>query len=190
MRKRVGSGVPTAVCDSVSDVEGRRVQASGWCGKWLQMHAKVTERPCAVFDIDSTLIHGDKAIVSMCQLHEKCHQMGMVVFWITARSSEGREATMQQMVDGIKLTPPRHLFMHPVLTPLNNAADAAKQKRVARDRIRDRNYFIVLNAGDQHGDHTDDASPVPGRMHRGDVGVYVDEDGCAHIKLPTIRDVS
>lgn len=188
MRRRLNEGLAAAVCDDEGGVERRRERAAAWCVRWLSLHlAARTPRPCAVFDLDSTLLAGEAPIPSMCRLHEWCHRAGVTVFWVTARASTGKRVTMEQMVDGARLTAPRHIFMHPVDTPLRCAADAARQKERARRRIAERAYTLVLNVGDQAGDHTPDASHVPGRIRRDDVGVYVDADGCAHVKLPTVR---
>lgn len=191
MKASYGNGLPLAICHRHEQVETSRVKAAQWCEKWVRMHAVSTPRAAAIFDMDSTLLisEGDdvKAIQSICNLYTTCETLGITVFVITARAYSGKALAFSQLAK-CGLRKPRHMFLHPDETPLTCAKDAAVQKSISRERIKERQYTVILNAGDATGDHVEEAADMPSNIHRNDVAVYIDpRDGVAHLKLPTIR---
>lgn len=187
MHRCTGRGIPISI-GLQNSVEQNRQCAAAWGTDWLSLHAAATARPAVVFDIDSTLVVGDTPIPSMCQLYQRAAELGVAVFVITARSSKGKKDALDDL-SRLGLPAPRHLFTHPSHQPLECARDAALQKSIARSRIADKGYAVVLNVGDAVGDHVaNPADRLPGGdvIRKDDVAVYIHE-GVAHIKLPTVR---
>ena len=146
--------------------------------------------PCAVFDVDSTLLFGKGGkdtipIHQVCQLYVSLMQRGISVFIVTARAEEGRQYTIDQL-RSIGIDSCEHLYMHP--HPCTSHREAALQKKKAREKIEARGYTILLNAGDSWSDHfRKDELEVRRRTSAEEIFTYVDRDNVFHIKLPTRR---
>ena len=177
-------GHPLAFAQN-SDLEAQREEACAWAQDWVRWKCECYEKPCVVFDIDSTLLEKTAIIPSVVALYNACGELGVTRFIVTARSDAGRAYTMDELgKHGIP--PPRHLFMHPQRQPCTNSTEAGRAKRHARERIERKKYVIILNVGDAWHDHR-----MPGEeieLHRAvgntQTAVWVDaHTGCAHIKL-------
>jgi ribonucleotide monophosphatase NagD (HAD superfamily) len=185
MRRERGLGCPIAVCESDENVEAHRAAAARWGLRWARIARRAHARPAAVFDVDATLLDGDRAIPSICALHADVQREGIATFVVTARSDEGRAVTDAQL-SKIGVAHYAHMFMHPARSRCTSWREAAAQKQRSRERISERGYTIVLNVGDSWGDHlTSDPTGITRRATRDRVVVYVDpRDAVAHVKLP------
>lgn len=190
-----GAPVPMGLVTSETDMEARREAATEWSLRWvaLQRAADPTRRLAAIFDIDSTLVHGcgrREEMVPIRSIQRAFHALrkcNVTPFVVTARSSDGRAETEALLRDhGLH---PRHLFMHPASSPLESARDAAREKRRARARIEDKGYTVVVSYGDAWSDHDLSSRGRLARLVPKDgVAVFLDDGTpCVHIKLPTIR---
>lgn len=186
MRYEVVTGVAaTAVCDEASALEAQREEVCEWATKWLAWRSKCCERSAAVFDIDATLLDGQHAIPSVIRLYDAVKTLGITRFMVTARSSDGKAYTLNEL-DAHGIEHPRHLFMHPKEKPCSSSLHAGTEKERSRKRIERRNFNILLNVGDAFHDHY---TPPHHRQLQRVLGnrscaVFVDpEDGCAHLKL-------
>ena len=177
---------PVGMASESEDLDQQREAAMIWALQWVSLFDSIPKR-AAIFDIDSTLLHGEEDIVSVQRAFRALRNNGVAVFAVTARSSLHEDVTWSDLCS--RNLRPAHLYMHDESEPLRHADDAALQKRKARSRIERDGYCVLLSVGDAWGDHD-----VRGRSEfalscpKAGVLVWVEEESrCAHVKLPTLR---
>ena len=168
-------------------VDAQRERVCEWGKRWLRMRAGTCPHPAVVFDVDWTLVDGNGGrIEPVVRLYDVAGELGYARFIITARSSEGKRSTAEQLAR-LGIDAPRHAFFHGVNVPLATADDAAQEKERSRNKILKKRYTIVLNVGDAFGDHASGERRREIQTAVGDnsiCAVYVNvDDGVAHLKL-------
>ena len=188
MRRELVSGVAVGLSEA-AHVEAQREDVCAWATRWLAWRAACAARPAAVFDIDATLLNGDALIPSVVALYNTAGELGMVRFIITARSTDGKAYTRDELAKH-NIAPPRHLYMHPQDKPCSTSAEAGAAKEWARKKIAEKGYTLLLNIGDAFHDHY--TPPSHAELHHAipsdACAAFVDpNDGCAHVKLAHVR---
>ena len=156
-----------------SDSPGASFSAArAWCTFALQMCSK---HPCAVFDLDQTLIDSGRKLEKAIEFLVWCKENGIFVFIVTARPTDAEEATRRQIKEaGISVD---GLYMMPPLSRARKIrfADVAQYKYDARGLIGV-HYSILVCVGDQWSDFASEEQLRNVRpfllQHKHDKGVF------------------
>jgi predicted secreted acid phosphatase len=158
-----------------------------WGLAYLGTMYRLVPNPCVVLDIDGTVLknydESSRRTLAKCQVPFRsfvnaCNKAQIGIFIVTARPDfpDNRQWTENQL-DQCDIRPLVATYMRP------ESMDTGEYKRLARDKIRDKGYTILLSIGDQFQDlafttrpDLDDNTFLVGNL--GDDGSYA-------IKLPS-----
>jgi hypothetical protein len=163
---------------------------TAWLRRWVELKARFTPTPAAVFDIDATLLVRGRGVIGPVKaLFDACEELGVTCFVVTARQEAGRAFTLKELrehgIGGFA-----HLFMSPNDLPVSSSGrylrkHIGESKKRARARIAKKGYTIILSAGDAPTDHYAVCDHPRDLEEEDDAArVWLDpDDGCAHLKL-------
>lgn len=99
-----------------------------------------------VFDIDGTLLNGEKPIKPVIYLYNLCKKLGYTIFIITARDSYGIAETINQL-HKLDITDFNSVYFR-----IPSVWNIGKFKEASRKSIIDKGYQTVLSIGDTSWD--------------------------------------
>lgn len=140
-------------CPAVRTEASNLREMVGFARKWCKWHASFAPSPCAVFDIDQTVITPfNTPVVEVCDLFRWCLANSIACMFVTARpdTPRNREET-KRALKYHDLAGYDKLFLMNTNSNTVTFESVAKYKRAARAQIG-RAHTIVLNVGDQWSD--------------------------------------
>lgn len=106
-----------------------------------------SDRLCVIFDIDDTLISTmeSKPIKQTYDLYNKCLQLGLTVFIVTARNAlQSNIKVTQKELHKYNIINYHTIYFRPI-----NIRDIFKYKYDCRKDIFDKGYHCIMSIGDQ-----------------------------------------